>query len=171
MKQTTDIVHFFLLNPQLRRYLHISTYADDIYDRWWILFFDTDWTKISTTNNFVNSNDYDLLKAAITTAATPANYPYMHFAEIPELHTDGTKELDMVWNGEVMSDPIISQKLKRNTISSLSPRTCKGTQCSFQLIRTNRSALPPLFNAFEVFTVIQLPQSETKETDGTGNKP
>ncbi|OAO96215.1 hypothetical protein AXX17_AT5G59050 [Arabidopsis thaliana] len=35
----------------------------------------------------------------------------------------------------------------------------------FQLRRTNRSTLPPLLNAFEVYTVIQFPQIETNEND------
>ena len=83
------------------------------------------------------------------------------------MRTNDTREFNVVWNGEVMSDPIISQNLQRNTIPSLSPMTCKGTQCSFQLIRANRSTLPPLLNTFEVSTVIQFPQSETKATDGT----
>ncbi|WZZ90237.1 hypothetical protein YC2023_118816 [Brassica napus] len=43
--------------------------------------------------------------------------------------------------------------------------SCKGGECSFQLTRTNRSTLPPLVNALEVFTVIHFPQPETNETD------
>uniref|UniRef100_A0A0D3ECU1 Protein kinase domain-containing protein n=1 Tax=Brassica oleracea var. oleracea TaxID=109376 RepID=A0A0D3ECU1_BRAOL len=38
-------------------------------------------------------------------------------------------------------------------------------ECSLQLIRTNRSTLPPLINAHEVYTVIHFPQSETNEND------
>ncbi|KAG7534849.1 Protein kinase domain [Arabidopsis thaliana x Arabidopsis arenosa] len=56
-------------------------------------------------------------------------------------------------------------KLGLHTISSRSPQTCDEGKCSFQLIRTNRSTLPPLLNALEVYRVIQFPQSETDESD------
>ncbi|KAJ4907938.1 Receptor-like protein kinase [Raphanus sativus] len=71
----------------------------------------------------------------------------------------------MVWNGELYYGPLIPHKLKLTTIKSQSPVTCKGGKCSFQLIRTNRSTLPPLLNAFEIYTAIQFPQSETDESD------
>ncbi|KAL9814879.1 putative transferase, protein kinase RLK-Pelle-LRR-I-1 family [Arabidopsis thaliana] len=72
----------------------------------------------------------------------------------------------MLWNGVAMSpDPEIPTKLEVNTIYSQSPRICDEGKCNFQLIRTNRSTLPPLLNAFEVYTVIQFPQSETNESD------
>lgn len=131
-----------------------------------------------------NSNKYFPPKEALKTAATPTNssapltmewsssnvnnqyYFYAHFAEIQDLQTNDTREFDMVWNGQVISGPIIPPKFNIYTIFSLSPSTCEGGKCSFQLRRTNRSTLPPLLNAFEVYTVIQFPQIETNETDG-----
>ncbi|CAA7018120.1 unnamed protein product, partial [Microthlaspi erraticum] len=93
-------------------------------------------------------------------------YLYSHFAEIQDLRDDETREFNMVWNDEVMStEPVIPDKLEITTMLSVSPRTCARGQCKFQLIRTNRSTLPPLLNALEVFTVIQFPQSETNETE------
>ena len=132
------------------------------------------------------SNNYELPKAALATAAIPTNasapltivwtnsdnpdaqyYVYRHFAEIQDLQNNETREFNMLWNGDVMSaNPVIPNKLDISTFYSESPRTCDGGDCTFQLKRTNRSTLPPLLNALEVFTAIQFPQSETNETDG-----
>ncbi|ESQ42384.1 hypothetical protein EUTSA_v10012638mg [Eutrema salsugineum] len=160
-------------------------YPDDAYDRQWTAYFQKDWTQISTTSDVGNTNDYDPPKAALATAATPTNasepltvewsnsekpddlyYVYRHFAEVQDLQANETREFHMEWNGELMfSDPVKPTKLEILTMLSVTPRTCDGGECSFQLKRTNRSTLPPLLNALEVFTVIQFPQSETHGND------
>ncbi|CAL9244280.1 unnamed protein product, partial [Arabidopsis halleri] len=177
------------LNLYFRIYLSESgtflRYPDDVYDRQWFAYFQKEWTQISTTSDVGNSNSYEPPKKALATAAIPTNasepltiewtnsdnpdaqyYLYRHFAEIQDLQKNETREFNMVWNGEVMSsDPVIPDELKIYTILSVSPRTCNGGECKFQLKRTNRSTLPPLLNALEVYTVIQFPQSETNEND------
>uniref|UniRef100_M4DUV7 Protein kinase domain-containing protein n=1 Tax=Brassica campestris TaxID=3711 RepID=M4DUV7_BRACM len=90
---------------------------------------------------------------------------YAHFAELQDLEANETREFSMVWNGQHYYGPLVPLKLNLLTIFNKSPRTCNGGKCNVQLIRTNRSTLPPLLNAFEVFTVIHLPQSETDESD------
>ncbi|KAL1208519.1 Receptor-like protein kinase [Cardamine amara subsp. amara] len=159
-------------------------YPNDVYDRIWDAYFQTEWTQISTALEVNNSNNYDPPKDALKSAAKPTNasapltikwksinpndnyYVYRHFSEIQELQANETREFIMLWNGEVMSpDPIIPPKLGMTTIFSKSPRTCDGGECSFQLTRTKRSTLPPLLNAFELYSVIQFPQSETDERD------
>ena len=143
-----------------------------------------EWTQISTSLNVNNSNRYVPPQVALKNAATPTNasapltiewssekaddqyYLYSHFAEIQDLQTNETREFNMVWNENLYYGPLIPNKLQLTTIRSQSPTTCKGGKCSFQLIRTNRSTLPPLLNAIEVYTVIQFPQSETNEIDG-----
>nr|VDD20646.1 unnamed protein product [Brassica oleracea] len=160
-------------------------YPDDVYDRQWTAYFWKEWTQITTTSNVGNTNDYEPPKAALATAAIPTNgsepltlewsntdkpddqyYLYRHFAEIQDLRSNETREFNMVWNGELMSsDPLVPDEFKITTILSLTPRTCAEGECSFQLKRTNRSTLPPLLNAFEVYTVIQFPQSETNENE------
>ena len=91
---------------------------------------------------------------------------YTHFAEIQELQTSDTREFSIVWNGEVLHRQFIPPKFSAFTIYNPSPIICEGRECSLQLIRTNRSTLPPLINAHEVYTVIHFPQSETNENDG-----
>ncbi|CAN6862878.1 unnamed protein product [Brassica oleracea] len=154
-------------------------YPSDRYDRVWTWYFRNEWTQISTTlqvevNNL--ENDYDPPNAALTSAAIPTNsnlplminwtssivdnqyYFYTHFAEIQELQTNDTREFSIVWNGEVLHRQFIPPKFSAFTIYNPSPIICEGRECSLQLIRTNRSTLPPLINALEVYTVIHFPQ-------------
>ncbi|CAA7018122.1 unnamed protein product [Microthlaspi erraticum] len=162
---------------------YYALYTEEPYDRIWISYFQTNWTHISTTLEVNNSNKYVPPKAALRNAAMPSNataplsiqwtatnpdnqyYLYAHFAEIQDLEPNEIREFHMVWNGKVISDPVIPPKLKITTIESLSPRTCDEGKCSFQLTRTNRSTLPPLLNAYEVYTSIEFPQSETDASD------
>ncbi|CAN6841032.1 unnamed protein product [Brassica oleracea] len=158
-------------------------YSSDIYDRIWESYFQMEWTNISTTLDVKNDNKYAPPKDALKIAATPTNasapltiewrsenpddqyYLYTHFSEIQNLQANQTREFNLVWNGQKFFGPLTPPKLGLTTIFSESPRTCDGGKCNVQLIRTNRSTLPPLLNAYEVYTVIQLPQSETDESD------
>ncbi|CAA7018121.1 unnamed protein product [Microthlaspi erraticum] len=158
-------------------------YMTDVYDRLWLPFFMKEWTQISTGLKVRNSNGYDPPEVALATAAVPTNasapltiewtnlrpddqyYYYAHISEIQDLQENETREFNVMWNGEVSYASLTPQRLGLHTISNNSPITCKGGKCSFQLIRTNNSTLPPLLNAFEVYTVIHFPQSETEETN------
>ncbi|CDY65587.1 BnaAnng20660D [Brassica napus] len=142
-----------------------------------------EWTNISTTLDVDIANKYDPPKDAQKNVATPANasapltiewssenpdaqyYLYSHFSEIQDLQANETREFNMNWNGKLYYASLTPLKLGTTTVSSHSPTTCNGGKCSVQLIRTNRSTLPPLLNAYEVYTVIQFPQSETDESD------
>ncbi|KAL0729374.1 hypothetical protein Bca4012_025467 [Brassica carinata] len=171
------------------RYLNNSTtqsyirYSSDIYDRIWLSYFQKEWTQISTTFDVNNSNEYAPPKDALQYAATPANasapltiewssenlhdqyYLYAHFAELQDLQANEIREFNLVWNGQHLLGPVTPRKLDLVTVFSRSPRTCDGGKCILQLIRTNRSTHPPLLNAYELYTVIQFPQSETDESD------
>lgn len=142
-----------------------------------------EWTNISTDLDVFSSNKYAPPQDALKNAATPTNasaplkiewssanpdaqyYLYTHFAELQDLQANETREFNILWNGENYYGPLTPGKYSL-TILSRSPRTCEGVRCSVQLIRTNISTLPPLLNAYEVYTVIQFPQSETDESDG-----
>ncbi|CDY60569.1 BnaA02g06940D [Brassica napus] len=139
-------------------------YSRDIYDRIWRSYFKMEWTQISTDLDVVHSNKYAPPKDALKYAATPTNASAPLTIEW-NLEANETREFSMVWNGQHYYGPLVPLKLNLLTIFNKSPRTCNGGKCSVQLIRTNRSTLPPLLNAFEVFTVIHLPQSETDESD------
>ncbi|CAN6993763.1 unnamed protein product [Brassica oleracea var. botrytis] len=176
------------LNLHHRSYLrksesNILRYANDTYDRIWNPYFWKEWTQISTTLDAGRPNSYDPPKDALKNAATPTNasgpltirwssanpdaqyHLYAHFSEIQDLQANETREFNMFWNGDFFYGPLTPLKFGTNTIFSKSSRTCDEGKCSVQLIRTNRSTLPPLLNAFEVYTVIQFPLSETDKSD------
>ncbi|OAO95441.1 hypothetical protein AXX17_AT5G59060 [Arabidopsis thaliana] len=175
------------LNLFFRMYVNkteeLLRYPDDVYDRRWYGFVLPSWTVISTNLSVRNHNDYDPPKKALATAATPSNasapltiswtpvnpgdqyYLYSHFSEIQDLQSNDTREFELFLNGAVISKPFIPSKLAVQTFLDISPRTCKGGNCIYQLIKTSRSILPPLINALEVYTDIQFPQSETNEND------
>ncbi|XP_048598964.1 receptor-like protein kinase At5g59670 [Brassica napus] len=159
-------------------------YSSDIYDRVWSPYFKKEnWTHISTDLDVVNSNKYAIPKDVLKNAATPTSvsspltiewipdnpddqyYFYAHFAEIQDLQANETREFNVLWNGVQQSGPFIPRRRIIDTISSKSPLICTGGKCSFQLIRTKRSTLPPLLNALEFYTLIQFTQSETDESD------
>lgn len=159
-------------------------YPDDVYDRRWHNYFLTGWTQISTNLEVSNGNNYNPPKKALATAATPSNasapltiswtsdnpddqyYLYSHFAEIQDLQINDTREFDFLWNGAVTVKAFVPSKLVVDTFLNKFPETCKGGKCSYQLIKTPRSTLPPLLNALEIYKVIQFPLSETNEIDG-----
>ncbi|XP_010483608.1 PREDICTED: probable LRR receptor-like serine/threonine-protein kinase At5g59680 isoform X2 [Camelina sativa] len=159
-------------------------FPDDVYDRRWWPYFRKQWTQINTTREVAILNDYDPPKDALATAAIPTDatepwtyewsnsdnpsasyYLYAHFAEIQDLQANDTRQFNILFNGQQYDGPLIPKKLEMTTIVNSSPRTCDGGECSFQLTRTDRSTLPPLLNALEVYTVIQFPHSETEESD------
>ncbi|EOA12916.1 hypothetical protein CARUB_v10025892mg, partial [Capsella rubella] len=158
-------------------------YPDDAYDRRWRPHFQSEWTQVSTTSNVDNSNGYDPPKAALLSAAIPTNasepltitwedtyndqyYVYTHLSEIQELQANENREFIELWNGEITSSkPEVPPKLEIYTTYPESPMTCEEQICSFQLIRTSQSTLPPLLNAIEVYTVVNFTHSETIEND------
>lgn len=162
-------------------------YSGDICDRVWVPYFYMGWTQISTTLDVVTSNRYAPPQDALKSAATPTNasaplttgwslddpdpdaqyYVYAHFAELQELQANESREFNILLNGQHFYGPLTTSKLELITVVNQSPLRCSGGRCILQLIRTNKSTHPPLINAYEIYTAIQFPQSETDENDGT----
>ncbi|ESQ37355.1 hypothetical protein EUTSA_v10002794mg [Eutrema salsugineum] len=176
------------LKLNFRMYLSNSTvnirYPKDVYDRTWIPYFQPEWTQISTTLNVSNKNHYDPPQAVLKVAATPTKldapltiswslenpddqiYMYRHFAEIQVIKANDTREFDYLLNGETINIKAISPKfLEIETMLTTIPKECIGGNCRMQLIKTSRSTLPPLLNGFEVYSVLQLPQLQTNESE------
>ncbi|CAF2152058.1 unnamed protein product [Brassica napus] len=177
------------LKLNFRMYLSNSTallrYPKDVYDRTWVPFFQPDnWAHISTTANVSNKNHYDPPQAVLKGAAIPKNldgpltitwrlenpdyqiYLYRHFAEIQDIEANDTREFDCLLNGETITINAINPKyLEIETMLTTIPKECNGGICHMQLIKTQRSTLPPLLNGFAVYSVLQLPQLQTNETE------
>ncbi|CAN6812286.1 unnamed protein product [Brassica oleracea] len=164
--------------------LELRPYPDDAYDRLWSrLSPSSSLTYISTTSDVSDGGNYNIPKAVGQKAAIPTNaslslliqwtpessndqyYVYLHLAEIQDLQANETREFSVFLDGNRLSDPIIPKKFEITSMQSLNPRTCGGEECSLKLTRTQRSTLPPLLNAFEIYRVIQFMQPETNETE------
>ncbi|CAB62024.1 receptor-like protein kinase homolog [Arabidopsis thaliana] len=179
------------LKYYFRMYLSNATvllrYPKDVYDRSWVPYIQPEWNQISTTSNVSNKNHYDPPQVALKMAATPTNldaaltmvwrlenpddqiYLYMHFSEIQVLKANDTREFDIILNGETINTRGVTPKyLEIMTWLTTNPRQCNGGICRMQLTKTQKSTLPPLLNAFEVYSVLQLPQSQTNEIEESG---
>ncbi|KAJ9692197.1 hypothetical protein PVL29_011326 [Vitis rotundifolia] len=96
-------------------------------------------------------------------------YIYMHFAEVQKLGEGDIREFtvslneDDSWGG---GEPVIPEYMVSSTLhhpSAVSGNTTN--QLSFALKMTNRSTLPPLINAIEVYRIKDFSQSSTNQDD------
>ncbi|KAL0843541.1 hypothetical protein Bca101_016786 [Brassica carinata] len=148
MGNDTYITKSGSLNLFSRMYLKDSVthirYPKDVYDRVWSPYFWREWTQISTTLEVSNSNKYLPPRVVLQTAATPTN------ASAP---------LTIQWRPSNVNDQYYLY------VHFAEIQETNATREFTALIRTNRSTLPPLLNALEMYTVTQFPQSETNESD------
>ncbi|CAL9234756.1 unnamed protein product [Arabidopsis halleri] len=164
-------------------------YPDDVYDRQWDLsyisssFTFEDKREIKTNLTVNASNPFELPKVIARSAATSKNASdplriynyadspsdkfviYLHFAEIQDLQTNETREFDIVLNQNIINAAYSPKKLQIETISNISPKKCDDHECGLELVRTGKSTLPPLLNAYEVYNVLEFPYSETDPAD------
>lgn len=163
-------------------------YPDDLYDRlWYPLFREKLWIPV-TTHLSVNTsyNEYNPPERIMKTAATLLNpnattlavywtveppttqcYTYTYFSELQDLGANDTREFNMVLNGAFPYGPIIPEPLHTTTVLDKFPNQCTDGECVLQLTKTSRSTLPPVLSAIEVYTVMDIPQLGTNESDGT----
>ncbi|XP_024003752.1 probable leucine-rich repeat receptor-like protein kinase At2g28990 isoform X2 [Eutrema salsugineum] len=174
------------LRLSFRTYLKSSAgyirYADDVRDRIWYPYINPSYTYITTNLDINNSNAYEIPKTALRSAATPKNasepliiswlskysnpqvYLYMHFAEIQALEANETREFDVILKNFNYSS-FSPTKLKVSTLFTEVPMQCYSGICSINLVKTPKSTLPPLINAFEAYTVKEFSQLETSLSD------
>ncbi|KAG2317471.1 hypothetical protein Bca52824_020593 [Brassica carinata] len=161
-----------------------SKYPNDVTDRDWTPYFNgTQWTEVTSLNVKISSNDYNLPQSVMASASTPKSafapwnfswsifpsttqfYIYMHFAEIQTLQANETREFSVSVNGKFAYERYSPTKLSMETIFLSKPQQCEEGKCIVELLRTSNSTLPPLMNAFEIYTVIEFPQLETNQDD------
>ncbi|CAH8282892.1 unnamed protein product [Eruca vesicaria subsp. sativa] len=159
-------------------------YPNDVNDRLWFPFFDEkEWTGLTTDLKVDTSNYYNPPQVVMASASTPISafapwnftwslspsttqfYIYMHFAEIKTLQANETREFNVLVNGITTNERFSPTKLAIQTIYFSKPQECEEGICLVELLRTSNSTLPPLMNAFEIYTVIEFPQLETNQDD------
>ncbi|EOA29469.1 hypothetical protein CARUB_v100250851mg, partial [Capsella rubella] len=156
-------------------------YPDDVYDRQWSSnYYYPGELEINTTLTVNSSNPFRLPQVIARSGAKSKNARetfrfgggssgnpsdniviYLHFAEIENLQANDIREFDISWNGNITNSAYSPKKLQIETVFNTSPNKCDGLSCDMELVRTRRSTLPPLLNAYEVYTVMEFPVSET----------
>ncbi|XP_024006200.1 probable LRR receptor-like serine/threonine-protein kinase At1g51860 isoform X2 [Eutrema salsugineum] len=155
-------------------------YDEDIRDRAWLPFSDNETMSISTDLPIGTNNFYDVPQAVMKTAAIPANaskpwylwwtlddvsaqsYVYMHFAEIQNLKANDIREFNITYNGGLSwYDYFRPPKLSISTIFHSIPVNSPDGKYNFTFTMTGNSTLPPLINALEIYTVVDITQLGT----------
>ncbi|XP_034696319.1 senescence-induced receptor-like serine/threonine-protein kinase isoform X2 [Vitis riparia] len=160
---------------------------DDVYDRIWIPLTRPSWLSINSSlvSSSFSTSDYKLPRIVMATAATPANesepwnaslnidddpsqklYMYMHFAEVEDLKGQIREFTISVNDDESYAGPVAPAYLFSVTVySKYSVSGSTTNELSISLKRTDRSLLPPIINAMEVYMIKEFSQSSTQQND------
>ncbi|KVI05895.1 Concanavalin A-like lectin/glucanase, subgroup [Cynara cardunculus var. scolymus] len=92
-------------------------------------------------------------------------FTYIHFAEIEILKRNQTREFNIYMNGNHWYGPFSPLNHTTTTIHSTGPETV-APKYTLTINKTKNSTLPPIINALELYTVMQLPQRQTDDRDG-----
>ena len=165
---------------------------DDVFDRIWNLSaWSNEWDTLEAAYEIssLSHSEYKLPMSVMMDAVIPVDisepwnfsldldddpsqnlYIYMHFAEVQKLREGDIREFtvslneDDSWGG---GEPVIPNYMVSNTLHHPSAVSGSTTnELSFALKKTNRSTLPPLINAMEVYKIKDFAQSSTKQGDG-----
>ncbi|KAJ8486666.1 hypothetical protein OPV22_019151 [Ensete ventricosum] len=154
----------------------------DPYDRIWSSFMDPSWSTLSSSSNVNNSlNMFEPPSAVMQTAVTPASgsqlvfswdsvspddelYAVLHFAELQNLTGNATRMFNITRNGELRYDRYTPPYLSADFIYSNVPFE-GSSRYEYVLNSTSDSTLPPIINAFEVYSLMQLTQAATDSGD------
>ncbi|GAB4842340.1 hypothetical protein Ancab_012310 [Ancistrocladus abbreviatus] len=164
-----------------------TSYLKDPYTRIWNML---DPSLLPHSDFFSNSNigaltndAYSIPPVVLSTAAKPMSgyrslsftwnqndtvprvQIYWHFAEIEKLGFNDSMEFNIFLGSNPLFGPIKLRYLDAQTF--VSPTIyLNGSSLSFSINQTSSSALPPIFNALEIYSVIGLTKSPTNQEDG-----
>ncbi|KAL5576861.1 hypothetical protein UlMin_018560 [Ulmus minor] len=160
-------------------------YSEDVLDRFWHVGYEPYSSRnISTSQPIEYSSENDTYKmpsAVMRTACTPINandslviwwepsdttlkfYVFFHFAEIEELKANQIRMFEILYNGKHFYGPFSPKYLSRLTVYSENPLT--GGRHNFSISKTQKSTLPPIINALEIYTEKEFLQAETDQQD------
>ncbi|XP_031744590.1 LRR receptor-like serine/threonine-protein kinase IOS1 [Cucumis sativus] len=159
-------------------------FPSDIYDRFWPPFNWPEWTSISTTLMIDSTDDsYEPGSAVMGTAAVRIDtektldiwwepedvntqfYVYMHFAEVENLEAPQTRGFNINYNGSLWYGPLITEHLTTQTVYSISPLKTPKKKHLFSLIPIENSTHPPIINAMEIYSVIDMSELTSDQGD------
>ncbi|KAK4790816.1 hypothetical protein SAY86_031229 [Trapa natans] len=164
----------------------IVRYRDDAYDRlWYPVGNSPSWKTISTTSSIgvtTGQNSYVVPSKTMQTAVTPTdpsqplNFSlpqvdpntgfkfYLHFSEIEQLQSNESRIFNITLNGDVWYGNLGPRYLGLTTIGSTGQSISQGYY-NFSLVKVNNSTRPPLLNAIEAYTVVDILESQTAQDD------
>ena len=135
--------------------------------------------------NSQSSNDYELPLQIMKYGAKPLNdsdplkyyldqgggttsfYIYLHFCDVEEHKGNDIREFDILLNGQPWLESIVPHYLLTTTVTNEKPIWGGGSgELWLSIVKTNRSTLPPILNALEIYVEKELPQSPTDPEDG-----
>lgn len=182
---SSSLIKFFLFQVHdLLSFTFLFRYGDDVFDRIWLPDSFKYWEPISSSygSNTLSNNEYRPPVSVMSTAAIPVDvseplmfywetdypsqqfYIYMHFAEVQDLNQGDCREFSISLNGALWSGPIIPLNMTPTTLSKFS--ISAPGYLNFSIYKTNRSTLPPILNALEIYFVKQFLQSLTSDNEG-----
>ncbi|XP_068652676.1 putative leucine-rich repeat receptor-like serine/threonine-protein kinase At2g19230 [Aristolochia californica] len=161
----------------------IIRYPDDDYDRFWLPYTDPSWASINTSLTVENSYlGFEPPSAVMRTAATPMNangslyfnwtandpntefHIFRHFADFQKSNGSTTLREFYCCNNGDSCFALEPDYLVASTIYTTSPMTgVRDYSISFS--KTEKSILPPILNAFEIYAVLTLNETATDEKD------
>ncbi|KAM1131980.1 hypothetical protein FF1_046425 [Malus domestica] len=155
--------------------------ADDIYDFIWDPHHYSEWKQVTTSLTIDPENQNVYQVPSIVMSSTPKNatnldlwwnspdentkyYVYLQFAEIEKLQTNQTRLLSITRNGKPFQEPFPLLYLSTSTVSMTEALTGAALH-NASISHDGNSTLPPILNAFEIYTVIEFLQEETNQQD------
>lgn len=95
-------------------------------------------------------------------------YVYMHFAEVVDLKANKSfRGFNVTYNESFWYGPLIPPPLSTITLYSTGPITTVPTKKHlFSFVPIENSTLPPIINAIEIYSVINLSELTSDQGDG-----
>ncbi|URD98250.1 receptor-like serine threonine-protein kinase [Musa troglodytarum] len=157
-------------------------FPDDPYDRVWNPYNGPSWLTLSTNSTVDNRDDlYEPPVAVMQTAVTPKRvrqlrffwdsvspgdelYAVLYFAELRNLTGKATRMFNVTRNGESRFSWYTPPYLSVGYIYSVVP--FEGYYRYRYVLHATSNSTPPIINAFEVYSLMQLTQAATDSRDG-----
>ncbi|KAK3140033.1 hypothetical protein QOZ80_5AG0394450 [Eleusine coracana subsp. coracana] len=169
---------------------NIFRYPFDPFDRLWQSYGDVEeWTNITTSTavDVSNISSFDTSSKILWSAATPVNRTQidftwspdsfvnndnttylllLYFAELQRLSSNALREFDILvdnatWNGSQRYTPkYLSAELVKKMVQGSSQHTVS-------LVATTDATLPPILNAFEIYSVLPMTELATNDADAS----
>ncbi|XP_064960067.1 probable LRR receptor-like serine/threonine-protein kinase At5g59680 isoform X1 [Musa acuminata AAA Group] len=157
-------------------------FPDDPYDRVWKPLTDPSWSNLSSISTVNNSgNMFEPPSAVMQTAVAPVSgsqlafswdsvslddelYTILYFTELQKLTGNATRVFNITRNGHLWYISYSPPYRSAGGIRDVVP--FKGSsRYEYVLNATSDSTLPPIINAFEVYSLMQLTQAATDSGD------